>query len=82
MILKGIVNVLNSQFGGRRALTLCCFVIVKIFDFEVLINMHYIFSVQERELLGELAVLSTTKANRTRPRPQPRAAGEDFLSYI
>lgn len=44
--------------------------------FTVKVTIPKRISVQERELLGELAVLSTTKANRTRPRPQPRAAVE------
>lgn len=40
--------------------------------FTVKVTIPKRISVQERELLEELAVLSTTKSNRTRPRPRPQ----------
>lgn len=44
--------------------------------FTVQVTIPKRISVRERELLEELAVLSTTKISRSRPRPQPRAAVE------
>lgn len=43
-------------------------------------NFAYIDSVKERELLEELALLSTTTTSRSRIRPKPHPAGKDKLS--
>lgn len=43
-------------------------------------NFAYIDSVKERELLEELALLSTTTTSRSRIRPKPQPAGKDKLS--
>ncbi|XP_021731811.1 uncharacterized protein LOC110698641 isoform X2 [Chenopodium quinoa] len=50
--------------------------------FTVKITIPKRISVRERELLEELAVLSTTKSNRTRPRPQPRQAAPETQASI
>ncbi|XP_021844411.1 uncharacterized protein [Spinacia oleracea] len=45
--------------------------------FTVKVTIPKRISVRERELLDDLAVLSTTKSSRSRPRPQPRPAATE-----